>query len=342
MLEKPNISDEMIIACLHDDYGLQVADLAFLPLGADASTAVYRAVTGDAPYFVKLRRGAFDETTVLVPRLLYDRGMAQVIPPLPARTGRLWARLGDYTVIVAPFVAGQSGFEKPLLDRHWTELGRALKRLHTTTLPPELLARIPQERYSGEWRERVRSFQTLVQTQTFHEPVAAALAEFMTTQQEIIGEIVWRAERLASVLRGRPQHRVLCHADIHAGNVHIDEHNTLYIVDWDTLTLAPKERDLMFAGAGLGDGSRSAEDEERLFYQGYGDTEIDWVALAYYRFERIVQDIAEFAAQLLSTEEGGADREHSLRLFMGQFLPGQVVEQAFRAEERLPGELRSG
>src|SRR5690606_41640307 len=118
--------------------------------------------------------------------------------------------------------------------------------------------------------------------------------------------------------------------------------NWVHVVDWDTLALAPNERDLRLAGAGLGDGSRSAEDEERLFYQGYGDTEIDWVALAYYRFERIVQDIAEFAAQLLSTEEGGADREHSLRLFMGQFLPGQVVEQAFRAEERLPGELRSG
>lgn len=44
------------------DYGMPAANLDFLPLGADANTAVYRAVTGQGTLcFVKLRSGSFDE-----------------------------------------------------------------------------------------------------------------------------------------------------------------------------------------------------------------------------------------------------------------------------------------
>ena len=74
MLEKPDLQDEKIIACLQHDYGLAITQVTFLPIGADPNTAVYRAVTADeTAYFAKLRRGAFDETSVTLPKfcLLY-------------------------------------------------------------------------------------------------------------------------------------------------------------------------------------------------------------------------------------------------------------------------------
>lgn len=40
MLEKPDILDELIISHLQEEYGLHVAQLEFLPLGADMGTAV--------------------------------------------------------------------------------------------------------------------------------------------------------------------------------------------------------------------------------------------------------------------------------------------------------------
>ena len=40
MLEKPNIPEELIISRLQEEYGLRVAHLEFLPLGADVNTAV--------------------------------------------------------------------------------------------------------------------------------------------------------------------------------------------------------------------------------------------------------------------------------------------------------------
>ena len=60
MLTKPNLKDKEIIACLRDSYGIDVATIAFLPLGADFNTAVYRITTSNqTDYFLKLRSGEF-------------------------------------------------------------------------------------------------------------------------------------------------------------------------------------------------------------------------------------------------------------------------------------------
>ncbi|MDQ2996735.1 MAG: aminoglycoside phosphotransferase family protein, partial [Chloroflexota bacterium] len=106
---------------------------------------------------------------------------------------------------------------------------------------------------------------------------------------------------------------------------------TLFIVDWDTLILAPKERDLMFVGAGI-DAVWRSERERALFYQGYGAAKIDSQALAYYRYERIVEDIVAYCQQLLLTDEGGQDRQEGLRQLVGQFEPGAVIEIAFASD----------
>ena len=55
MLEKPDLQDDHIIVCVQEAYGLRVIHIAFLPLGADRNTAVYRIVVDDGtPYFLKL------------------------------------------------------------------------------------------------------------------------------------------------------------------------------------------------------------------------------------------------------------------------------------------------
>ena len=40
MLEKPALTDECLRDCLVNAYGLTVAEITFLPLGADVNTAV--------------------------------------------------------------------------------------------------------------------------------------------------------------------------------------------------------------------------------------------------------------------------------------------------------------
>jgi spectinomycin phosphotransferase len=93
MLEKPDLQAEKIIACLQAEYQLAVVEVVFLPLGADVNTAVYRvsADTGTS-YFLKLRRGVFDETSVVLPKWLSEQGIEHIIPPLTPRVncGPTW------------------------------------------------------------------------------------------------------------------------------------------------------------------------------------------------------------------------------------------------------------
>jgi spectinomycin phosphotransferase len=336
MLEKPDIPDETLRTCLRDHYGLHVAEIAFLPIGNDVDTAVYRVVAEDAtPYFLKLRSwlrsGQFDATAVAIPRLLHDRGIAEIIAPIATRDGQLWARLDGFAMILFPFIAGHNGFAAPLSDRQWIALGAALRRLHTTRVPPTLSASIPQETYAPHWRDRVKTLLARVGEEVFAEPIAAQMAAFLHDKRAEISHMVARADALGDALRAQPPASVLCHADIHAANVLIGTDDALYIVDWDTLTFAPKERDLMFIGGGVGGAWNSAR-EEALFYRGYGQTDINPLALAYYRYERIIEDVAEYGERLLLTDNAGADRAVGLGKFREQFGLNRVVEIAYRTD----------
>ncbi len=173
MLEKPDLRDEEIIACVQHEYGLGVAQLAFLPLGADLNTAVYRVVADDeTTYFLKLRRGVFDETSVALPKFLRDQGIEQIIAPLATRTGQLWASLDAFKAILYPFVAGRDGYEVGLSDRQWGDLGAALKRIHTAAVPPALIRRIQQEVYSPQGREIVKTFLARLEDDAYDDPVS--------------------------------------------------------------------------------------------------------------------------------------------------------------------------
>ncbi len=333
MLAKPDVSDETLLACLRDHFGVHATEIAFLPIGNDVDTAVYRVAADDAaPYFLKLRSwrrsGRFDATTVVIPRFLYDQGITEIIAPIPTREWKPWTRLDTFAVILFPFIAGTNGFVAPLSERQWIEFGTALRKVHTVGVPPTLRAQIPYETYAPLWRDRIRALQVRVEETAFTDPIAVELAAFLCAKHDDISHLIARADTLGDTLRARPPAHVLCHADIHAANLLIGTDGALYIVDWDTLILAPKERDLMFIGGGVG-GAWNTAQEEALFYRGYGQTEIDRVALAYYRFERIVEDIVEFCERLLVTDEGGEDRAVGLGKFVRQFGPNQVIEIAY-------------
>jgi spectinomycin phosphotransferase len=340
MLEPPAISESLILARMWEEYALRAGNLSFLPLGADVNTAVYQLIADDTEYFLKLRKGDFDQISIAVPRFLSGQGLASIIPPLPTYAGRLYATINDYRMILYPFVAGQNGYERALTPEQWLAFGAALNAIHAANLPPDLRQRIPRETFSAHWRERVRDFQNQVEVVEFTDPIAAELAAFMRVQRPKINQLVDRAEQLASDLRSRTKPWVLCHADIHPGNLLLPPAYPamLYIVDWDNPLYAPRERDLALVGGSYA--WRRAEDA-RLFYRGYrsadadpqnGETdpqaEIDPVALRYYRYERIVVDIAEFCQQLLGTTDGGDDRAQSYQYFTSTFLPHHEFDLA--------------
>ena len=93
--------------------------------------------------------------------------------------------------------------------------------------------------------------------------------------------------------------------------------------------MAPKERDLMFIGGGVGN-VWNLPQEEALFYEGYGKTEINRAALAYYRHERIVEDIAVYGESIFFTESSDDLKLENYQHLKSIFEARGVVEIAFR------------
>jgi spectinomycin phosphotransferase len=230
-------------------------------------------------------------------------------------------------------VEGQNGFEKKLSEQQWVEFGTALKQFHSANIPPTLTSSIQRENFSPHWRDTVKVILERIEDETFDEPVAVKLADFLKIKKYETLALVKRAEGLAKILQEQPPEFILCHADIHGWNLLLDTSGNLYMVDWDTLLFAPKERDLMFIGCGLGDSGYTPQQEESMFYQGYGPTKIDLNAIAYYRYERIIEDIAVNCEQLFLSDEGGEDRKQSLEYLQSNFLSNGTIARAYESDD---------
>lgn len=355
MIEKQTPTDQAIIHFLNTAYPIEVTRFAFLPLGAGINVSKYKATSHDKSYFVKLKQGHHHDNNADILTLLHKAGI-QVIPPLKTIEGRTTQHIEDFTLIVYPFVEGQDGFSRHLSDHQWEILGKSLRKLHEINLPQSIQNKIRREVYSPKWRELVRSHYILMENETQHnetrhsetqhnennqdkikqDEFTLKFSKFLKEKFTIIRQLVDRAEQLAEKVRVQSPEFVLCHSDIHGGNVLIDDNDIVYIVDWDDPIMAPKERDLMFIGGGVANVWNKPH-EEALFYKGYGESEINKTILAYYRYERIVEDIALYIQRMIySNADIHAEideKELMYHQFIKMFSPNGVVDIAFKTDK---------
>lgn len=330
---KQSLSDQRIIDCLNSNYDIKVAKLTFLPIGADMNASVYKAEAHDQlSYFIKLKRGHHHDISATIIALLHDAGIQQIIPPIKTTLGQPIQHVDDFTLIVSPFVEGQDGFSRDLTNDQWVTLGKVMKQIHEIDVPLSIQHIIRREDYSPKWRETVRSLYAHIESESSTDEISSKLMTFMKNHAAVIHRLVDRSEQLGKQIQNQLPEFVLCHSDIHGGNVLIGENEIIYMVDWDDPIMAPKERDLMFIGGGVANVWNKTH-EEKFFYKGYGKTEINMAILAYYRHERIVEDIALLGHQLLLTSAG--NRIESYKHFIAQFEPQGVVDIAFKTDENL-------
>ncbi|WP_329792653.1 phosphotransferase [Lentzea sp. DG1S-22] len=195
-----------------------------------------------------------------------------VVAPVRSDDGDTVVLLNDrYALSVFPYRAGKAGNFGDPVHEGVAELLTALHRCEppesTPVAPVEVpgtvaLAALLDE--PGEWFSR-QAREVFV---AHADALRAALAEL---------------DRLAAELPGE---RVVTHGEPHACNV-IRTPAGLCLVDWDTVGLAPPERDLWFLGGGTG----------------------------FYALRWAVDDIAGFAAELRAPHEKSRDAELALHYF---------------------------
>lgn len=336
MHERPiDFPDSLIASVIKENYDLTVTRITFLDLGADAWAWTYRLSTKYNSYFLKIRKNAISTPSLLVPHYLREQGINNVVAPLANITKKLWSEVHGYGLILYPFIEGNTGKYQPMSPSHWTAFGASLRKIHEISVPTHLARLMKCETFVAYGIRGVLDLYDKISKNNSDDAIFQELAKYWQKHKDVIDSIADKADYLGKKLSKREHKFVLCHADIHTNNLIINS-DGLSIVDWDETVLSLKERDLMFVlGGGISRALVSPEGES-LFIQGYGDLEVDSLAITYYLHAWAINDISEFGMQVLSRPDlGKACREEALEDFMSLFMPGNIVTQALDSDSRL-------
>lgn len=336
MLERPELADSTVADYVRAAWELAVAELRFMPVGYDPRAWSYEIRTSAGErYFLKVRKGSTDPGAVLVPQFLRDAGIPHVVASIATASGEPWLRAGAYQLLLYPFVIGTTAATAGLTSDQWREFGAFLGALHGAVLPDSLAALVPTETFQCPEAVGTRRLAARIKGQSFSDQVQRELAEFWLDHDAEVAALAERVERLGDLARDQQLPHVLCHADIHGGNIVVDGARGLSIVDWDGPILAPRERDLLFVvGAQMG-GHPVTATQQADFAQGYGPVDVNWPALAYYRYERVVEDVFEFAQSVLRTDASEESRRDDLTWLRQQFAPDDAADIARSSERHL-------
>lgn len=330
--DDPRLDQHQLTTCLETHYGVQARTIDFVPLGYDLQTAIHRVVADDGTeYFFKTRFGPPKGASLEVPRVLTDAGIPNILAPIPTRSGDLWAPLGDdfgHTATLFPFLRCRDAMTAGMNDAQWREFGRTMRAVHDSGLHDRFRDTIRTEAFDLSSAALVRQVTDAVSGWCFTSPAAERFAAFWREHTSQVEALLDRAEELGRALQGRSFDMVLCHADIHAANILVADDGRIWLVDWDGPAIAPRERDLLFVV-----GSRIAREvtpgEERLFFEAYGEADIDEDALRYFRYERIIEDIGEIGKSIFFTpNRSDAAREDEAALARSFFAPGGDIARA--------------
>lgn len=322
-----------VISCLSAYYSIEVLNLTQLSLGADIQASIYKAESkNDKTYFVKFKEGYFQETTLDVLKLLESEKVSKVIFPIKNNESQIIQKLDHSSLVVYPFVEGLNGFTCPLTDEQWVLLGQTLKKIHSIDIKNPLKNKLRKEDFSSNWGNSVKALYSDIERVSNEDEIALKVKTLLKKKKSTIIKLIEQTEKLKEKIRNYDLTFVLCHSDLHAGNILIEKDKSFYIVDWDEALLAPKERDLMFIGGGVGNTWNTFKDEQ-LFYKGYGQVDINWDLITYYRCERILEDIAVYTNELFF--DGVKNHPNKLKMyeeFNAIFKAEGVVDKAFKID----------
>jgi spectinomycin phosphotransferase len=237
-------------------------------------------------------RDAFDTAVALK-----EGGLDFVVAPIPSRNGESLRRIDSrYSIALFPLVAGEAGefgyFEDDPDGRR--AVVEMLARLHGSPVATSIRTTgfdLPGRRHL---EEALRDADEPWTGGPLSEPARAAVGE----SASVLTELLALADRLCAEAKARAGGWVVTHGEPHAGNVmRPDAHHVL--VDWDTVALGPRERDLWMLAAG---GMDAAE-----LYARASGTQPDPAALDFFRLTWDLKDLAEYLNVFRSPHEENED-----------------------------------
>jgi spectinomycin phosphotransferase len=316
-------------------YGLEIDSFKKLKLGADKNTHAYKVGNDKTEYFLKIRSGCFNELSIEIQNLLAkEKNIGNVIKPIETLDGKSYINYSSFYICLYPFIKGKNCWNCNFSKDQWNIFGKVLYTIHNTDLSNNILNKLPKENYNS--RSRGYVYNIINKIEGRNKMLIREYVDFLLKRKDTINKIISEAENKSKEIKMSLPDNCLCHGDLHAGNIMVTEDDKLFFVDWDTIIYAPKERDLMFIGGGIGNKWNTPE-EINCFYNGYKNNKINGKILSYYRFERIIEDIEEYDYQIIDPSTNTDEKINIVNILESQFDKNNVVDMAFQTDIKIYG-----
>jgi thiamine kinase-like enzyme len=249
--------------------------------------------------FDGLRR-AFDTSVAL-----RDGGLHFVVAPIPTREGESLRRLDSrYAIALFPFVegeAGQFGYYGGDDDGRRAVVAM-LAELHQSSAAVGSTVRATGLDLPG--RHHLEAALLELNEAWTGGPLSEPARDAVRDSASELAELLTLADRLAAVAQDFGGGWVVTHGEPHAGNV-MRASGGRFLVDWDTVALAPPERDLWML---VGEGTDAAD----LYVRATG-TPLNDAALDFFRLTWDLKDLAEYLNVLRSPHQENDDTVRQYR-----------------------------
>lgn len=278
------------------NYGLMHVRLTPAPRGFVAET--YYVDSDSGRYFAKLVRPPFDVPTLAptlpVLRELRQLGIAQITYPIPALDGRLSLDLNGGLLVLFNYVAGEWVFDFP-----FEPYVRLLASIHG--LSDQIQTPLPRETFELTFMNDLLAVCERLWTDTFDHPQEHALAQWASARRSDLLRDIGIAEAAIKQLQSADLPFILTHGDA-PGNILYDGQQVV-LVDWDTVLLAPRERDTWF--------HRYDANFLPLYRQFVPGYDFDPTAYRFYLYKRYLEDALGFFDKVLAPTSTDAEKSHN-------------------------------
>jgi len=322
------VTERDLVHALADGWGLSAETLRYAPVGGGSYHWVVTSGPGEQ-WFVTVDdlddkgwlgrtrptvfaglRAALDAAL----RLRRDVGLRFVAAPVPALDGQSLLPLGDvHTVAVFPFLHGSGGeWDKPLTTPDLDELVAMLAALHSVD---SAAVRLQRREVELSWPDDLElALRELGRPWTggpFAEPARELLAGAAGPVRRGLDALDRWARATAAA-----ENLVITHGEPHPGNIIRvasdgdgatdaagPASGAIMLIDWDTVGLAPPERDLWMVATETG--------AELQRYTELTGRPVDMAAMELYRLRWALDELSCFVRDLRTPHRRTPGTEHA-------------------------------
>jgi spectinomycin phosphotransferase len=254
--EPAALPPSVLLSALQEHWAISIRSLEYAPVGAGSYHWIVEQdngqrlfLTADNLGFMGTQDGVNSEGDFAGLKAAYEtaaalrrQGLAFVLAPLADQRGHLVHRvLPEWALAVFPLVEGASGHFGVWADSA-TQVAAAeiIGELHRAEAPKSI----------RRWTARVPHFDAL--TRALGDlsrpwgsgPYGDRTRQLLSARRGDIEALIRRYGRMADAVMQRSAKWVVTHGEPHGSNFITAEDGSRYLIDWDTVRLAPPERDL--------------------------------------------------------------------------------------------------